>query len=186
MVGALKKRLNNIVADAASGPLYESIVGLEAIETLPALLQLEEELTAEIAKSSAQPRVWTKALSPEDIQYWRVLVAQREVLAVILQLLRGQRYQPLLDSQFEQLYAADIKKSAGQEGLRQYKTPEDTKAKNASWVRFDPIYSIPVSKFNRASEMAFTPEVRAQVRGLATQFLKDVPPEKWLVQPPAK
>ena len=186
MIAALKKQLEsiNIEAQMLSGPLYESLVGLDAIETLPVLLRVEEGFAAEIAKGNAQPRVWFKGpISREDVHYWNVLVAQREVLSVILQLLRGQRYQPVLDSEFEKLYAAKIKESADQEGMRQYKTPADAKAKGASWLRFDLIYNIPVSRFSPVPEMAFTPEVRAQVRGLAEQFLKTVPPEKWIVNP---
>jgi hypothetical protein len=182
MIVALKKQLENSTAEALSDPLYESLVGIDAIETLPVLLRLEERLAAEVAKGSAQHRDWFHgSLSAEDSHYWNVLVAQREVLSVMLQLLRGQRYQPLLDSEFEKVYAAKIKDPASQEGMRDFKTPADAKAKNATWLRFDPIYHIPVSKSAPPPEMPFTPEVRAQVRGLAEQFLQTVPPEKWLV-----
>ena len=162
-----------------NGPLYEIVLGLDAVETLPALLHLEEQIAGQLPKDAAAPA--GGSLSPRDLQLWSAKVAQRDVLSVMLQLLRGQRFQPLLDSSFEKTYAEAIKAAASHKDFRDLKTPADAKARNMNWVRFDPIYRLPVGNLGKPLEVPFTPEVRAEVRGFAEQFLKTVPPEKWLM-----
>ncbi len=165
--------------DQLGTPLYEIVLGLDAVETLPVLLRLEDQIDGELAK--AVPTAMKGSLTLREISAWSAKVAQRDVLSVMLQLLRGQRFQPLLDSMFEKIYADALKAAASEKGFH-VKTPAEAKALNMN-VRFDPIYRLPSNTLLQKPEVPFTPEVRATVRDLAGQFLKTVPPEKWLVNP---
>lgn len=165
--------------DQLGTPLYEIVLGLDAVETLPALLRLEEQIDGQLAKEATTAA--TGSLNPRQISAWRAKAAQRDVLSLMLQLLRGQRYQPLLDSAFEKIYADALKAEAKTKGPK-VKTPAEAKALKMN-VRFDPIYHLPSNTHHQKLEVPFTPEVRATVRGLAGEFLKTVPPEKWVVNP---
>ena len=163
--------------DRLDTPLYEIVLGLDAVETLPALLRLEEQIDGELAKE--KPTAATGSFNPREMSTWNAKVAQRDVLSLMLQLLRGQRYQPLLDSSFEKIYGDALKAEANTKGPK-VKTPAEAKALKMN-VRFDPIYNLPSNTHHQKLEVPFTPEVRATVRGLAGEFLKTVPPEKWVV-----
>jgi hypothetical protein len=176
---ALNKYLEEIAPNQFTVPLAEIIVGLDAVEALPVLLRVDEAFTARLAKMPPLPAEGN--FTKESLETWRVTIAEREVLSVVLQLLRGQKFQPLLDSGFEKIYATAIKERASQEDLREIKTPADAAAKNMKWLKFDPIYEVPLGYLSKKTEIEVTPEVRARVRGLAEQFVKTVPPEKWLV-----
>ena len=177
-----------------SALLFEIIVGLDAVETLPELLAVEDQLRKLLAfaddhPKTAPPPVRLDAdflvkrgvgpLSKRDRQIERGRILQRELLSVMLQLLRRQRYEPLLHSSYEKAYETVVRERAKKEDLRDYKTPEDAKAKGQNWVKFDPIVHVPVGYFIDPPTVPFTPKVREEVRGMAQQFLKDVPPEKW-------
>ena len=162
-------------------PLYEIVLGLDAVETLPVLLRLEDQIDGELSREAptAAASTATGALSPRGVSVWNARVGQRDVLSVMLQLLRGQRFPPLLASSFEKIYADALKAEANTKGPH-VKTPAEAKALKMN-VRFDPIYHLPSNTHHQKLEVPFTPEVRAEVRGFAEQFLKTVPPEKWLV-----
>jgi len=179
-----------------SGLLFEIIVGLDAVETLPELLRLEEQMRSLLAAADADPNVappqvlvdgfltppqGDKKLKPRDEEFLKGRVFQRELLSVMLQLLRRQHYQPLLDSDFEKTYVKAIKERAKQEDLRDIKTPADAKAKGDDWVKFDLITKIPLGYMEKQPEVPFSREVREQIRGWAKAFTKDVPPEDWKV-----
>jgi hypothetical protein len=178
IVPALSKHLQGIAPAKFTVPLGEIITGLDAVETLPALLQTEEQFAAQLAKLPPLPA--DGAFTRQNMKTWSVAIAQREVLSVMLQLLRGQRFQALLNSDFEKMYAAAVRERAAKEDLREIKTPADAAAKNMKWLRFDPIYEVPLGYLDKKVEAEMTPEVRAKVRSLAEQFLKTVPPEKWV------
>ena len=128
---------------------YQIIAGLDAVETLPELLRIEDQThqrltTMEAAKKTEQ-------------ELWQVRVDQRELLSVMLQLLRSQRFQPLLDSDFEKNYATAIKARAAEKDLAGIKTAEEAKAKGAA---FDPIYHIAVGYMNTKPEIPYTEKRR--------------------------
>jgi hypothetical protein len=179
IIPALNKYLEEVTPSQFTVPLAEVIVGLDAVETLPALLRVDKGFTAWLAKMAPLPADGN--FTKQSLESWRATIAEREVLSVVLQLLRGQKFQPLLDSEFEKIYATAIKERAGKEDLREIKTPADAAAKNMKWLKFDPIYQVPLGYLDRTTEVEVTPQLRAQVRGLAEQFMKTVPPEKWLV-----
>lgn len=168
--------------DQLGSPLYEIVLGLDAVETLPVLLHLEDQIDGQLAKEV--PTAMKGSLTPREISAWRAMVAQRDVLSVMLQLLRAQRFPPLLASSFEKIYADALKAEANTKGFH-VKTPAEAKALNMN-VRFDPIYHLPSNTHHQKPEVPFTPEVRVEVRDLAGQFLQTVPAGKWLVNTDAK
>ncbi len=177
-----------------SGVLYEIILGLDAVETLPELLRIEEQLRGLLAASEANAAVspppvavdgyfpaprGKDALSKRDAQLHEGRVIQRELLSVMLQLLRRQGFQPVLDSPFEKTYAAALKKRAREEDLRDFKTPADALAAGKTWMRFDTILHLPIGHIRPPLSVPFSAEVRNSVRGFATDFIAAVPREKW-------
>lgn len=174
-----------------SGLFYEMLLGLDAVEALPELLRLEEQLRSLLAAASADknvapPEVYLdgyltmpqgkNALSKRDQVMSRGRVVQRELLSVMLQLLRGQKFAPLLESDIEKTYIAALKASAAEdEVLKDVTTPEQAKAKDREWVQFDPIQPIPITWIRNHPSLPFNTESRNKVRGLVEQFLKTVP-----------
>ncbi len=177
-----------------SGLFYEMILGLDAVEVLPDLLRIEEQLRSLLEKADQDkknevPKVEldgmltmpmdNKALSKRDQAMSRARVVQRELLSVMLQLLRNQRYQPLLDSEMEKSYAKAIKARAQEEDLKDIKTPEDAKAKGDEYLQFDVIYGVPLAYLDKPPKVPFSGDVRNTIRGYVTDFTKSVPKEQW-------
>jgi hypothetical protein len=184
---------------ALSGPFYEMIVKLDAVETLPELLRLEEQLRSLLAAADADakkpvpsvpmdgtlvPPQGDAKLSKRDEKMLEGRAVQRELLSVMLQLLRGQRYAPLLASDLEATYAAATKARAQKEDLATIKTPADAKAQQMEYIKFDPILGVPLGYMEKPITVPFTPESRNQVRGFVQDFLKNVPAKDWKVNPP--
>ncbi len=172
---------------------YKVIPSLNAVETLPDLLGIEDKLRqiittlendpkAPAPEVSGGPMMILDAKSPPDVSPQRrvalvmLRVRQRELLSVMLQILRGQHYTPLLDSQFETLYEAAIRKRALEADFKDMKTPEQAKDKG---VPFDPICKLPVAYMYPPPSVPYSDAVATQIRDLARQFIKDVPPAKW-------
>lgn len=179
-----------------SGLLYEMIIGLNAVEVLPDLLRIEEQLRSLLEKADENKKVEVpkvdfdgmltplppeKALSKRDQAMNRGRIVQRELLSVMAQLLRSQKFQPILDSDLEKEYAKAIKARAQEEDLKDIKTPADAKAKGDDSVEFDPVYGIPVGFLNHPLNIPFSADVRNAIRGYAEQFIKTVPKEQWKV-----
>jgi hypothetical protein len=164
---------------------YDMIVGLDAVEILPQLMRLEEQLHELLTAAEADPKrlpPWVedtgsrRNLSPRDQKLFRARIVQRELLSVMLQLLRRQRFESLLQSDLEKMYATALRANIppGITG------PEDAKAQGKEWLQFDPIYHLPVNYVGKIT-VPYSPKVREQVRGLVGQFLKTVPPKQWQV-----
>ena len=176
-----------------SGVFYQMIVGLDAVETLPQLLRLEEQLRSLIAAADADRKaplpyatpdgalnIKTK-LSKRDQSLVAARVTQRELLSVMMQLLRRQQFAPLLESNYEKAYAKVLKERASEEDLRDIKTPADAKAKGEDYLTFDPIYKVPVGYFHEDPTFPFSREIREEMRGLVQQFIDTVPRAQWKV-----
>lgn len=175
-----------------SGLLLELTEGLNAIEALPELLKLEQRLDQALARaekdeSAPVPSVDFDAdlyftqkqpLTPRQLELMKGRVVQRELLAMMLKLLRTQRFQPLLDSAFEQAYGRAIKDRAAKEDLREIKTPADAKKKKLvvgmDWLGFDPIYQVPLGHIFPAPTVPYTPEAREKARDLVSSFIATV------------
>lgn len=171
----------------------EIIVGLDAVETLPELLRLEKEYCDGIAKFKADPKLEMPTLagdffriddgkensarSRHDEQIVQFALNQRELLSVMLQILRDQRYQPLLDSEFEKAYGVAVKANAKKRGW----TIAEEKEEGHKFA-LDPIEHVPIFYMGLSEPtIPYTAKRRLLVRSLAGQFLKTVPPEKWIV-----
>lgn len=171
----------------------EIIVGMDAVETLPELLRLEKEYCDGIAKFKADPKLEVASLagdffriedgkenskrSRHDEQVVQFALNQRELLSVILQLLRDQRYQPLLDSEFEKAYGVAVKANAKRRGW----TSTNKKGEEYKFD-LDPIEHVPIFYMGLSEPtIPYTTKRRLQARSLAERFLKTVPPEKWIV-----
>lgn len=96
-------------------------------------------------------------------------VYQREILSVITRLLRDARFQPLLDSEIEKTFAAQLKKDARSEQLKDIKKAEDIPADERAFVKWDAIQNLP--SMGPRAELPYTEKLRGQIREFATQFL---------------
>jgi hypothetical protein len=205
-IGEMKFKPNDEIVEnsglnprALSGPFFEMIVQLDAVEALPELLRLEEQMRSLLAAADADPKKAVPSvpmdgtlvppqgdakLSKRDEKMLEGRAVQRELLSLMLQLLRRQRYAPLLESNLEATYAAAIKARAQKEDLASIKTPADAKAQQMEYIKFDPILGVPLGYFEKPITVPFTPESRNQVRGFVTDFLKNVPAKDWKINPP--
>ncbi len=181
---------------ALNGLLFEMLISLDAVEALPELLRLEDQIRDLLAASDSNPKLapppvqldgfvrfpdGARKLSKRDELMAKGRVMQRELLSVMLQLLRRQKFAPLLASDIEKTYGDLLKARAQQEDLREFKSLADAKAKGEDWVRFDPIYHVPIGYLHPQPTLPFTPELRSQARGFAKQFIDTVPRDRWLV-----
>lgn len=183
--------VTNIDPRQISGLLYEMILGLEAVETLPELLRLEEQLRgvlakADLDKKAPAPNVYMdgyitmpsgdKALSKRDQALSKGRVVQREMLSVMLQLLRAKKFQPLIDSDIEKTYGKALREQLEEDAeLKDVKSPEDAKAKGLEDVEFDPIQKVPKVWIREHPKMPFNAELRNAIRGLVEQYIKTMP-----------
>lgn len=184
-----------------SGLMFEIILALDLVEALPQLLQKEDDLRARIAAAEVNPKapapvVTTDGtvvygheeitergemkykvyedlqLSKRDNQLYKARILQREMLSVMLKLLRNQRFEPVLKSDLEKKYEAAIRARANEEDLRAIKTPEDAKAKDAGDIQFDPIIKVPLGFLRKPPTTPFTRELREEIRGYVQAYLK--------------
>jgi hypothetical protein len=185
-----------------SGLLLELTEGLNAIEALPELLELEQRLDQALARAEKDESVPVPSvdfdtslyftekspLSPRRLELLKGRVVQRELLGIMLKLLRAQRFQPLLDSDFEKAYARAIKERAAKEDLRGIKTAEDARKKKldllGEWRGFDPIYHIPLGHIFPAPTVPYSAETREKARGLVSSFIATVPRQSWKTSAP--
>ncbi len=167
-----------------SAMLFQIVVELDAVETLPTLLAIEEKLRSLLAAADANPKTppppiapdgsptfTTKKLSKREkqLEYGRVL--QRELLSVMLHVLRRQKFQPVLDSSLEKAYEKALVARAGQEDLKDIKTAADVP--EGQVIRFDPIVHVPMGFFDKNPSTPFTPQVRDEIRGFVQSFLDE-------------
>ena len=110
----------------------------------------------------------------------QAIVAQRDCLATMLCLLRQERFEPLLKSDLEKSFVAELKKKAKEENLESIKKPADIKEEDAKYVGFDPIAKLPTYPGRKMAEVKYTPEVRQQILEMVKAFESTVPAEKRL------
>jgi len=171
--------------------LYLFIVSdCHVIEAIPELLDLEERLRGAIQFADEHPKsplpdvAWDggifhprKANVPVREKFLDFCRAdQRDILSLILRLLREQRFEPLLASSFESKFregAARREKEWESQGLK-----DDEQRGEASNSR-DPEALVPFDGDRYYVTIPFNAKTRNEVRSLAQQFLETVPPEKW-------
>lgn len=142
---------------------------LNAIETLPELLRLESDLNRRIEALNFNanaplpdldldsPVTWqemdfSSTQTPQHQRLFAVRVYQRELLSVIANLLRHEKFELLLKSDIEARYT---------EYLKHEKDPQAS----LTW------------SYDQNRYMPYTPELRHEIRQFAQEFLKQ-PPEK--------
>ncbi len=103
---------------------------------------------------------------------FNLVVAQRDILAVIVRFMRKEGYQPLLNSPFEAEYGRLLRERWGQHRqLKNYKKPEDIPEEEQEDVKFDPIHGLAYEVWDPV-KVPYTEEKRAFIRELAAKFVE--------------
>lgn len=185
-----KGKMQNSGIDPAqwSGILGDIIIGLKASEDLPQLLRYENRVHDLIKRAQSEPKL--EIFPAQDLEFFffeetkpiakpkalvTLLITQRELLSLMLELMRDKKFQPMLDSDIEKIYATAIKARAEKEDLRDIKTPADAVKHDKKWLSFDPIYNIPIGPLEKRPELPYTEQSREEIRGLVEKFLKSPP-----------
>jgi hypothetical protein len=173
-----------------SGLLLQIVLELEAVEALPELLDLEERLRAALERASNDRKAITPSvandgsyslvgrpeLSKRDREMVRCRIVQREMLSLMLQLLRHQHFAPMLESEFEKTYAQAII-------ARAEKNPDSGRNGERPWIDFDPIHKVKLGFFENPPSVPFSRDVRETARGLVKEFIAQTTKESKVPQP---
>lgn len=161
-----REPLRNIVT--YEGPMMQIIAGLQGIECLPELLKLEQRLFEIVDKMESDPSLPVPDFDFDNTYFYKgskteerrhgCKIVQREVLGLIKTLLLREGFQPLAESRF----------MAQEKNLKQTGPEKPNAPIFWQMPERDTLFGIPYSA-----------EIRAELRGIAEQFLKSVPPEKW-------
>ncbi|MGC4013563.1 MAG: hypothetical protein QM755_03440 [Luteolibacter sp.] len=175
--------------------LLQLIKNLDAIETLPELLSLEDKLTQGIekAKEDANAPVpvvsgWSVLnLRPQRIgsagsnisdlhdSLFQARVAQRDLLMLMAQLMRNRAYAPYLTSRLEAAYAKGIRAQVAKNGLTSYKPGEPLPKKlEGVEIDIDPIVKVPKFRYNTVT-VSYSREARDEIRAAATKWISEHP-----------
>lgn len=104
--------------------------------------------------------------------------AHRDVLGVIVHLLRFAGVEAVLKSELEKKYGAGIKaRAAEDEELKKIRKREDIPEADKRWIKWDNLHKV-ARRTWEVVDIPYTPEVRAQIRGWAEQWIKDNPDGK--------
>lgn len=116
----------------------------------------------------------------QDAVHKRVaaIVAQRDLLATMLCLLRQERYPALIESDWEKQVGKDLLEKSKEENFAGIKKPEDIKEEDKEYVGWDPIHNVVCYPGRKVTDLKYTAEVREKTLGLVDSFLKEVPADK--------
>ncbi len=106
-------------------------------------------------------------------------IYQRELLALMARLLREEEFKPLLASSMEKEYIAGLRKIASEGELKDIKSATDIPEESLSWIGWDDELGIPVRIFGSVVQIPYTETLRDELRHIADDFLKSVPPDQW-------
>jgi hypothetical protein len=166
---------------------------IQAVETLPELLVLEEKLVAQIAKAkddeqAASPKVygwivggsraeegWSEAKRDRFNQLFQARVAQRDLVILIADLLRQQRYPAYLKTSFEATYVKGLTAAAKAADLLDLQEGAIIPAKiDGQDIEVDPITKL--FRFTRrAISIPYSRETRDEIRAAAAQWIAEHP-----------
>ncbi len=195
------RELDPVGADpGVFSPLLLTIIEeLQAVEVLPQILLLEEKyylLMLAFEKNPAAPAPlvdgtdgigvivgdvdkWEE-MSKEELarqrSLFRVQAIHRDMLAVMVRLIREKSFPPLLASSLEKRYGELLKEEiAKYQELASYKTPEDIPKEHRHAIQFDPVHHVPFRAdhgyFGGALPIPYTPELRKEILDLAKAFI---------------
>jgi hypothetical protein len=193
--------LKKVPAKKSTGPapyslLLEVVRTEHAIEALPELLHLEEQLHAAMAAAAQDEK---KVLPPIDLDspvVWQNegkadvgdrprknaefehRVLQREVLGLIGKLLRDENYEPYFATTLDKGYAEGMQKLVKEGELKDIKMAEDIPYESRELIHWDNRLGVPVSVSAPPIKVPYTEALRDEVRKSAEEFLKSVPPEQ--------
>lgn len=187
---------------AMSGIMLTIIEDLEAVELLPQLLRLEDDLhkiTQDALKDPKAPvptvevgggAMW-QGMQEEfkDVEDWEkappalkrkqalfnALIFDRQLLGVMLQLLQHQNYGPLRESTFALLRAMAIKRKPLDEEMAKIKSDKDIPENERRYIFFDKELNVPVWRYEHA-EVLYSEPMREEVRGLVQAYVKKTEP----------
>lgn len=183
----------------AYGPIIFQIVSvLNAIECLPELLAIEQKLAGIIERGGADKNAPVPELDLDSgtsrmirfeapVKEWERLradyscrIVQREILGLIKTLLIQEEHAPMQNSAF---VAAQLREGRKQleEQAANVKSEKDIPWRLEKLVVWNPKMHKAVPKDGAALHVTipYTPEIRAEIRKIAEEFLRSVPPEKW-------
>ncbi len=196
---------------AFSSLLLSVALHLQAIEALPELLRLEDQLHSALLKAEKDEKAPLPQLELDSPVGWSTIkvvddkkkqkaqkptkedkksferktdlftcrIYQRELLALIARLLREEKYQPLLASSIEKEYIAGLRTIANEGELKDIKSLADIPEESQSWIRWDDELGIPVLLHGSVVKIPYTETLRDDLRHMADDFLKNVPPAQW-------
>lgn len=156
--------------------MIQIAAGLHAIECLPELLILEQRV-AEIAdKAATDPQFPVPKLNMDTVSFYRderwadrhrIQIVHREILGLIKTLLMEEGYAPMAASKV----VSEQKKADERDTLTL------DRAKSSGSSEKVAVWQTPPE--NGILGIPYTPEIRTEIRKIAEEFLKSVPPEKW-------
>lgn len=164
--------------------LFDIIKRTSATEALPELLALEERLVAAIAVAKgggAPPEVygWYAAIMDEEydenepkasrerrMKLNCSRLAQRDLVALIALLMREQKYEPYLATEFEKAYVKGLKKQEEEYGLS-----APSKA-NDQYILTDPISGVRHYDYVEVS-IPYSRPLRDEVRAAAEKWISE-------------
>jgi sulfatase modifying factor 1 len=181
--------------------LLKIVEELEAVEVIPQLLAIEEKyvpLMEAFEKDPGAPvpqvdgantaKVFARNLSPYDEEIddlrkepkeqlerkskiFDVQAVQRDLLAVLVRLMRDAGYKPLFTSRLESLYGDTLQKAFRKdEVLSKYKKAEDIPEHDRAYIHFDPVRRL---AWHEDSDLGipYTPELRREILELTKSFI---------------
>jgi hypothetical protein len=186
-----------------SGLMQGVIKALQAVECLPELIRLEEQLHAVLAAAEKSPDAalpsiqcparMEQAKTDEDKvggvtvqeaqrkrQIFACRIYQREILGLIGGLLRRENFEPLSGTSVDKAYREGLKDVAQKGELKNYKSREDIPWESRHWITWDEALGIPVYARGTVVQVPYTEAMREQLRKVASDYLSTVPPEKRL------
>jgi hypothetical protein len=183
------KNLNSLV--------LETVRLLNGIEALPELLRIEDQLHAALAAAQQDagaplpdlnlnsPVVWAKAKTGDskpsarkDAEF-KCRIMQREMLGLMAKLLRDEDFPSFFNTEIEKEHAAGLRKIASEGELKDIKTAQDIPYESRNLIVWDKKIGIPVYRSGGRINVPYTEALRDEVRRVAEDFLKNVPPSQW-------
>ncbi len=175
-----------------SGLMLDIIGDLDAVEALPDLMRLEDDLNARLVSATngdlsvvpllnldgvASMMMIDPNVSPEKFQndnrVFQSRIFQREMLATMAKLLRHKNFPAMLKSDYETEYHKYLKHEAENDStLASIKTEQDIPDYNKEWIWIDAVYHLPAHHAFKTPTMPYTPETRREIRQFVAEFLK--------------